>query len=121
MARASSAIHTRERSTWGWDWAERFPAPTARRQIGKMAEVRLGVSGLELREPVADAETRVPESRLASVPRGIALDTSRAARMTHAHGRSYPDQLRGFTGDLARAPDAVAYPASEADVAAVLA
>ncbi|MGP0060701.1 MAG: FAD-binding oxidoreductase [Beijerinckiaceae bacterium] len=41
-------------------------------------------------------------------------------RAAHAHGKSYPDYVRGLTGDYAAAPDVVAYPRSEAEIAAVL-
>jgi alkyldihydroxyacetonephosphate synthase len=41
-------------------------------------------------------------------------------RAAHAHGKSYPELARGLARDYANAPDVVAYPADENDIAAVL-
>jgi FAD/FMN-containing dehydrogenase len=41
-------------------------------------------------------------------------------RVAHTYGKSYPELVRGLARDYASAPDVVAYPRDEADVAAVL-
>ncbi|HJT07862.1 MAG TPA: FAD-binding oxidoreductase [Stellaceae bacterium] len=41
-------------------------------------------------------------------------------RAQHTYGKSYPDYVHGLAGDYAAAPDVVAYPTTEAEVAAVL-
>jgi len=41
-------------------------------------------------------------------------------RLVHAYGKSYPDTVRAFCGDFSHAPDLVAFPASEADISAIL-
>ena len=41
-------------------------------------------------------------------------------RTAHTYGKSYPELARGLNLDYASAPDVVAYPRNEADVAAVL-
>jgi alkyldihydroxyacetonephosphate synthase len=41
-------------------------------------------------------------------------------RAAHTFGKSFPDYVRGLAGDYASAPDVVAYPRNEADVAALL-
>jgi alkyldihydroxyacetonephosphate synthase len=46
--------------------------------------------------------------------------TERYDRAAHSYGKSYPDYVRGLLGDYAAAPDVVAYPREEGDVAAVL-
>ena len=38
----------------------------------------------------------------------------------HTYGKAYPDYVRGLNGDYAHAPDVVAYPRNDAEVAAVL-
>ena len=40
-------------------------------------------------------------------------------RVLHAFGQSQPDSVRIFMGDFAHAPDVVAYPENEADIAAL--
>src|SRR5260370_2139837 len=46
--------------------------------------------------------------------------TDRYDRAAHAYGKSYPDYVRAMLGDYDCAPDVVAYPRNEADVAAVM-
>ena len=46
--------------------------------------------------------------------------TERYDRAAHTHGKSYQDTVFGLLGDYARAPDVVAYPLNEQDVAAVM-
>ncbi|MGX7744828.1 FAD-binding oxidoreductase [Rhodopseudomonas parapalustris] len=41
-------------------------------------------------------------------------------RAAHAYGKSYPDYVRGMLGDYDAAPDVVAYPRNEAEIAAVM-
>jgi alkyldihydroxyacetonephosphate synthase len=41
-------------------------------------------------------------------------------RAAHTYGKSFPDYVRGLIGDYGNAPDVVAYPRTEEDVAAVL-
>src|SRR5215211_3341971 len=41
-------------------------------------------------------------------------------RAAHTYGKSYPELVRGLARDYASAPDVVAYPRNESDVAAVL-
>src|SRR3989440_12305295 len=46
--------------------------------------------------------------------------SERYDRLAHAHGKSYPDYVRAMLGDYNCAPDVVAYPRDEAEIAAVL-
>jgi alkyldihydroxyacetonephosphate synthase len=41
-------------------------------------------------------------------------------RAAHTYGKSYPELVRGLARDYANAPDVVAYPADESEIAAVL-
>ena len=41
-------------------------------------------------------------------------------RAAHTYGKSFPDYVRGLVGDYSNAPDVVAYPRTEEEVAAVL-
>jgi alkyldihydroxyacetonephosphate synthase len=57
------------------------------------------------------------------VPSPVAsiVSTARRDRASHTYGKAYRDVMRGLAGDFASAPDAVAFPKSEADLVAVLA
>jgi alkyldihydroxyacetonephosphate synthase len=41
-------------------------------------------------------------------------------RVVHSYGKAYPDYVRSLQGDFAQAPDVVAYPRNDAEVAALL-
>ncbi len=63
----------------------------------------------------------LPAPRLAPPP-ALAPFCSREPydRAAHAYGKSYPDYVRAMLGDFAVAPDVVAYPRNEAEIAAVM-
>jgi alkyldihydroxyacetonephosphate synthase len=111
----------RERSFWGWGWADRFPDDDTRRGMGEHARAVLGLDTLELLAPPTLDSVRLPPSRIAP-PESLASFTSgdRLARVTHTYGRAYRDLVRGFRGDFSNAPDLVATPRTEAEVEAVL-
>jgi len=67
-------------------------------------------------EDIALAGPRVaPPASLAAI-----CSTDRHERLAHTYGKSYPDTVKGMLGDFANAPDLVAFPTSDAEVAAVL-
>src|SRR3954447_24895590 len=84
----------------------------------------LGVPDVH-RHPVALDDVRLPEPTLdtapiAAVVGDAAVRSDRLARVSHAAGRSYRDLVRLRAGDASGAPDAVVYPGSPEEVAAVL-
>lgn len=111
----------RERSHWAWGWADRLPDHAAREllaaQVGALLDRPLSVSPYP-----SLATARVSPPRLA-VPDALAdfATDDREARVRHAYGRAWRDLWRGFEGDFSAAPDLVATPADEADVARALA
>src|SRR5689334_10285120 len=82
---------------------------------------RFGVDRFDEIAPprLADIALRAP--RL-TPPAALAAFCSSAPhdRAQHTYGKSYPDYVRGLAGDYAAAPDVVAYPSTEAEVAAVI-
>jgi alkyldihydroxyacetonephosphate synthase len=111
-----------ERSFWAWGWADRFPDEEARAALAAQVGMLLGGARLEpLPLPSIDgarlpAPRTEPPAELAAIAR-----TDRRDRMLHTYGRGYRDLVRGFRGDFSSAPDWVAHPTSEEDVARILA
>ena len=115
-----------ERMLW-WGWAEpEHPIETSAAGEALLRE-EIGL-GDERTPPVALEDVRLPEPAL---PEGVAgalrgalgsehVGDDRTERVMHAAGRSYPDLVRLRQGDGSGAPDAVLWPGSEQDVAAVL-
>jgi alkyldihydroxyacetonephosphate synthase len=66
-------------------------------------------------------ELSLPEPRL-QPPASLApfCSTERYDRAAHTYGKSYPDYVRAMLGRYDNAPDIVAYPRNEAEIAAVM-
>lgn len=101
------------RNLWGWGHVEAAISPA---ETQARIEPLFGASELE-----AAAEPRLPPMRV-GVPREVASFSSAHAevRAAHAMGKAYPDRLRGFRGDFSTAPDFVALPRDEHELALVL-
>lgn len=111
----------RARSFWAWGWADRLPDHDAREILAAQVGGLLDRSFTVAPYPTL-ADARVPPPRLA-VPAELATFTTddRTARIGHTYGRAWRDLLRGFQGDFSPAPDLVATPSNEDDIAAALA
>jgi len=122
----------RDQLRWnGWGWKhESFELSDVRRQaLVRALAARFGVSLTPPAAAVPVEAVVLPPSRLGDAARSaleVALGKEqvlldRAERAYHAAGKSLADLLRIRSGNLERAPDAVVYPASAAEVARVLA
>ncbi|HZQ27785.1 MAG TPA: FAD-binding oxidoreductase [Acidimicrobiales bacterium] len=81
---------------------------------------RLGAEVVARRPPALDA-VPLPPPRFSPPPALADLCADDAyTRASHTYGKSYRDVVRAFSGDLSPAPSFVAFPANEAEVAALL-
>ena len=109
------------RSFWGWGNDEARPTPEQAAAMARSLEQRMG-RALASPRPLPRAEElhlRAPRVAAPSALRGLLSDAPRE-RAGHHYGRSFRDIVRGFAGEFPAPPDYVAYPASEADLVAVL-
>ena len=108
-------------SFWGWGYAERFPDEAALRALAERVAALLGIAPPPPRPAPRIEGATLPASRL-GVPASLSpfCDATAEARVRHAYGKSFRDQVRGFAGDFRGAPDLVALPRSEDDVARTL-
>ncbi len=109
-------------SFWGWGHESKVPDDEMRRAVASHVARVLGVGAPEPRPLPRIEDVALPEARVE--PPGELAGFSTAARrdrVTHTYGKSFRDQVRGFEGDFAPAPDFVCYPAAEEEIAAVLA
>ena len=83
---------------------------------------RFGVDRFDEKAPPKLQELDLPAARIAP-PRSLAslCSNDRYERARHTYGKSYPDYVRAMLGRFASAPDVVAYPRNEAEVADVIA
>ena len=111
---------------WGWG-EDGHDAPLSATAQALLAG-ELGVLPAR-RDPVALDDVRLPDgklsadarARLAAIVGDEHLRDDRLTRVAHAAGRGYHDLVRLRSGDADGAPDAVAYPGSDDEVAALLA
>jgi alkyldihydroxyacetonephosphate synthase len=96
-------------SFWGWGFEERFPDAAALRSLSERVSAGLGMSAPVARPPPRLSEVALPEPRI-GVPAELAgfCAADRGERVRHTYGKSYRDQVRGFSGDFRGAPDLVA-------------
>jgi len=81
---------------------------------------RLGIRDFDLVRVPPLEELKLPAPRLAA-PASLAAICSNALydRAAHTYGKAYVDSVRGMLGDYANAPDVVAYPRTEGEVASL--
>ena len=116
-----------ERRWWGWAEPPRPPhlpedgLALLRSEIGLPEDARgerVELERVELAEPRIRGEAL---GRLREAVGDEHVRSDRGARIVHAGGKSYPDLVRLRAGDASHAPDAVVFPGSAGEVAAVLA
>ena len=110
----------RKRSFWGWGFADRFPDDEGLRAIAGHVQSTLGFAPPTLRRP-RELDDIVPPPPRVTPPEPLwsFCTTAGLDRIMHTYGRAWRDQVRGFGGDFANAPDCVAHPKNEVEIAAV--
>jgi alkyldihydroxyacetonephosphate synthase len=113
---------TAPRRRWGWGVAGETPDAEALAERKAYLEDDLGFPELSIREPVPLSEATVPTPSL-PVPDRLAdfCTADRAARARHTYGMAAPETIRAFHGEFGPAPDLVATPRTEDEVAETLA
>ncbi len=107
----------RERSYWGWGYADQvLPEKLLARFQGTL-QMALGLDALRHREPLALSALRLRVPRFALPPslRDICTEET-PERARHSYGKAFRDVVRGLYGQFDNPPDYVAYPRSEADI-----
>lgn len=105
---------------YGWG-AENTGLDQAERQrLFDFVSGRLGVEPRLVAPPqMADISLRAPRVTAPDTVAHVLTDDP-YERLLHTYGKSYPETVRACDRDFANAPDLVALPSSEADVASVL-
>ena len=109
-------------SFWGWGYEKRFPEEGVRKGIAQMIAQRLGGPEPALR-PIPSVDSVSVPAPSVDVPAELAgfCSAEKGERIAHTYGKGFRDQVRAFAGDFARAPDFVARPSTEDEIAKVLA
>lgn len=112
---------TRRRKFWGWGYEDEAITPEQRETMAAVAQFYLpGFTPVDRAEPEIDA-VNLSAPRVAPPDSLAALFTPDTwERAAHTYGKSTRDIVRGIEGDFSAAPDWVALPRDEADVARIL-
>src|SRR5919202_6135340 len=106
---------------WGWGEVGTELSDAERAALFQRVRQAFGIDTAVVAPPaVEDIALRRP--RLSPPPHlaGILTDDP-WERLVHTYGKSYPDSVKAFARDFANAPDLVAFPGRESDVADILA
>src|SRR6266581_4500865 len=107
-----------ERKFWGWGYEGEGLSDADVEQVGNDMHARFGVQSRQTIAAPALASLTIPEPRLRPPAWLESLCTQdRRERAIHTLGKSYDDLVRGIRGDYRNAPDVVAYPTDEREVA----
>jgi alkyldihydroxyacetonephosphate synthase len=103
---------------WGWGYADDMLS--AEEEARVRAGAKRAGAGAETTAP-RESDFQLPEPRV-SVPAALEAMASITPydRLTHSLGKSFADVVRMLMRDVPHPPDLVAFPKSEAEVAAIL-
>ncbi|GAA2596946.1 FAD-binding oxidoreductase [Dactylosporangium fulvum] len=109
----------REKSWWGWGWADEGLDDAACRELAERAlRPWMPIDGSVLPipfDPLLDPPRLIPPSMMAEA---FAADSM--ARAAHTYGKSFRDVVRALHGDLRHPPDLICYPRTTHDIVAAL-
>ena len=105
---------------YGWGSEDTGLTGDEREHLFRFVAEKLGVEPrLEAPPQACDIALRAPRVAPPAALTGV-LTQEPYERLLHTYGKSYPETVRAFGRDFANAPDLVALPKTEADIAAVL-
>jgi alkyldihydroxyacetonephosphate synthase len=108
----------RRRKFWGWGWEGDGLADEELKGIDSFWAHQLGTSDLKVTPPPTPEEIELRAPRIA-IPDSIkaVCTTDHYERLVHSYGHSLADSIRIFNRDFSNAPDIVAFPRTEQDIA----
>lgn len=115
------SIDRGRRSFWTWGWQADEPTQAQREKVAKDLSQTYGREIIAPVVPdISDIELRPPRISIPS-QLGDFVTADKTERIIHTYGGHFLELNRGLRGDFEAPPDAVAYPANEDQLNAVLA
>ncbi len=109
----------KKRSFWGWGYEEDALSEDQRENLKMLMGMRLGAIPEPLPAPRLD-QIELREPRV-SPPGSLGFFTAeKFERASHTYGKAFRDISRALNRDFSNAPDAVAYPSTEAEIVQAL-
>jgi alkyldihydroxyacetonephosphate synthase len=110
----------RTRSYWGWGYVEEHPDEDEVQALRERLETEFGFPELDLVDAPDLADVEVPDPEIEAPAHLDFCTQEKRSRVHHTYGDGYRDKVLGVRGDFDAAPDIVARPESEDDVADLL-
>ncbi len=106
---------------WGWGHEDQTLSEAEARAVAERIGGLTGISpqGYIAPPKLNEISLAAPRLKAPQALRSI-CSTSTYDRAAHTYGKSYPDYIRAYARDFTNAPDIVAFPKSENDIAALL-
>ena len=112
---------TRRLKFYGWGYEGEEFTDAERDQLMSFVAGRLGAEPRPAAPSPLESEIALKPARLRPPANLAGIMTAEPhERLLHTYGKSFPETVRAFARDFANAPDLVALPANEAEIAAVL-
>jgi alkyldihydroxyacetonephosphate synthase len=109
------------RKFWGWGLEGEGLSASELKELGATFARRFRIDGVRVQEPPRTHELDLRAPRLTPPPSlGPVLSEDPYDRAAHTYGRSFRDLVRALRRDYAHAPDLVAFPRDEGEVASIL-
>jgi len=115
-------MSSKTRSRWGWGYAGEMSDDEELAEAKAYLEDELGFPERPVLDPVPLEEATIPDPAI-GVPEDLSdvCTTDRGARARRTYGMAPPEHIRAFHGNFEPAPDIVAHPTDEDEVADLLA
>jgi alkyldihydroxyacetonephosphate synthase len=109
------------RKFWGWGYEGQGLTESELEDLGQLMAARFGLEPPSPRPPPDLKDIHLPAARVRA-PTALAglCSADPWDRAEHTLGKSFPDLVRGLDGDYGHAPDLVAFPRDDSEVAALL-
>jgi len=122
MTAVATANWQRRRKFYAWGAEDEGASADEARAIERTWAEPLGVDSFETTPTPTLDDIDLKPSRTITIPAALneICRTDPYERALHTYGKSFMESARCFARDFADAPDAVAYPRHEADIAALL-
>lgn len=120
VAKEKSGYYGTRRKFWSWGYEGEDNSQDEIRTMRDRVEQRLGIKDIEvLSDPTLD-EIELYPSRI-KIPRTLEdfCTTEKWDRVVHTYGKGFKDMTLIYRRDFKKAPDVVAYPRDEEDIAAI--
>jgi alkyldihydroxyacetonephosphate synthase len=106
---------------FGWGREGEGLSPAEQAFVLARIEQRFGPAAQPEKKPPRLEDIKLAAPRITPpASLGAICSTALYDRAAHTYGKSFPEYVRGLEGDYSSAPDVVAYPRTEEEVAAVL-